>query len=159
MTNNNGHTKPTFETLADETLDRVRGIYAQRGTEYADTWKNPPLLAMKATANKLGISIPDEFYKALALAALADVKYVRLIGGYKEDSVDDGIAYNGAWAGEMRRLTTHMSDEKAMQEVNKFNAECSIDPQIREAMNGARARFNLAGHTQSPEKAPATPSV
>ncbi len=154
----NGHTKPTFETLADETLDRVRGIYAQRGTEYADTWKNPQMLKMKATASKLGINLPDECCKAMALAALADVKYSRFAGGYKEDNVDDGISYDAAWAAEMRRLDK-------MFEARKH-------PELNAGLNGngynrlaglygvEQARdMILAGHTQSPEPAPATPSV
>jgi hypothetical protein len=153
---NNGHTKPTFETLADETLERVRGIYAQRGTEYADTWKNPPLLAMKATASKLGIDIPDEFYKVLAMAALADVKYVRLMGGYKEDSVDDGIAYNAVWAAEMRRVLSGFQ-EKVAVDVGKITSTLHPTDYFINRMNGAKN--GLAGHTQSPELASATPSV
>ena len=153
----NGHTKPTFETLADETLDRVRGIYAQRGTEYADTWKNPPLLAMKATAAKLGIDIPDEFYKALALAALADVKYVRLIGGYKEDSVDDGIAYSGAWAGEMRRLDKLVKSRIEMDRRGVGHLAGAILGLPRDLQQNGQ--FTLAGQTRQPEPAPATPSV
>lgn len=95
---------PIFETFADKTLSRVRATYAQRGGEYGDSWRNCQWLAMKATCRELGISIPEAKLRALAVAALYDVKYQRLEGGYKDDSVIDAIAYGSLWAEEMARL-------------------------------------------------------
>lgn len=95
--------KPVFETFANATIDRVKGTYEQRGTEYGDTWGNSQWLALKATCRKLGLQIPESKLRAVAAAVLFDVKYQRLEGGYKDDSVIDGMAYAGLWAEEMRR--------------------------------------------------------
>jgi hypothetical protein len=100
----NTKTAPIFETFADRTLGRVRGTYAQRGTEYGDSWRNCQWLAMKATCRALGLSIPEDSLRALAVASLYDVKYQRLEGGYKDDSVIDAMAYGGLWAEEMKQI-------------------------------------------------------
>src|SRR3954465_11805469 len=98
-------TKPLFEALADPSLDKVRATYAQRGGEYADTLGNLNTLAMQATMKVLGIPAPSkDGLLALMLAAMVDVKYTRMLGGYKEDSVIDGIAYSAAWRTQMERL-------------------------------------------------------
>lgn len=98
-------TKPLFEERADRTLDKVRAVYAQRGNEYADTWRTCRFLAMKATAKKLGLAIPDDQMRVLATAAFYDMKYERLSGGYKDDSVIDAIAYGSFWVDEMDEMT------------------------------------------------------
>ena len=41
--------------------------------------------------------------RLLAAAALSDVKYQRMEGGYKEDTVIDRIAYDANFAAEMER--------------------------------------------------------
>lgn len=102
----NMNNRPIFETFADTTLNRVRGTYTQRGTEYGDTWAHCQWLALKATARELGVEIPDSKLRAIAAAVLVDVKYQRLEGGFKDDSVIDGIAYNSLWAEEMQRQAT-----------------------------------------------------
>ena len=94
---------PIFETYTDETLARVRETYAQRGTEYGDSWNTCQWLTVKAVAKKLGVHIPEEFIRAVAVASLVDVKYNRLEGGYKDDTIIDSIAYKGLLAEEMRR--------------------------------------------------------
>jgi hypothetical protein len=96
--------EPMFEKRANATLARVTATFGQRGTEYGDTWANCQWLAMKATAQELGITVPPEFLRALAVAALVDLKYQRLEGGYKDDSVVDAGAYGAFWAEEMRVL-------------------------------------------------------
>lgn len=100
-------TKPIFETFADATLNRVRGTYATRGTEYGDTWRNAQWLALKATRDQLGLNIPDSALRAVAAAVLVDVKYQRLEGGFKDDSIVDGIAYSALWAEEMQQQEMH----------------------------------------------------
>lgn len=95
---------PIFETYTDATLDRVRETYAQRGTEYGDSWKHCQWLTMKAVCRKLGFLIPEDMLRAVAVAALCDVKHNRLEGGYKDDTIIDSIAYHGLLAEEMRRL-------------------------------------------------------
>jgi hypothetical protein len=93
---------PLFDTNAAATLDRVKSIFTQRGTEYSDTWRTCQFLAMKAVAAELGAVIPEDAFRAIACAAFCDMKYQRLSGGYKEDSVDDGIAYNAMLVQEIR---------------------------------------------------------
>lgn len=107
--------RPIFETFADTTLNRVRGTYAQRGTEYGDTWAHCQWLALKATARELGVEIPDSKLRAIAAAVLVDVKYQRLEGGFKDDSVIDGIAYNSLWAEEMQRQAQPQSENTVGQ--------------------------------------------
>lgn len=113
--------KPLFEERADRTLDKVRAVYAQRGGEYADTWRTCRFLAMKATAKKLGLVIPDEYCRALATAAFYDMKYERLSGGYKDDSVIDAIAYGSFWIDEM-------VDLDGVQQKKEGSPEYYIDP-------------------------------
>lgn len=88
---------PLFEHHADATLERVRATYAQRGKEYADTWRDAQFLAMQATAKQLGLKLDTDQCRKLAAAAFVDMKYSRLSGGYKDDSVVDGIAYQALW--------------------------------------------------------------
>lgn len=125
----NQMTKPLFEERADRTLDKVRAVYAQRGGEYADTWRTCRFLAMKATAKKLGLVIPDEYCRALAAAAFYDMKYERLSGGYKDDSVIDAIAYGSFWIDEMVDLDKNpkVSELKSMQE----NLFAGFKPRIK----------------------------
>lgn len=97
-------TKPTFESHMEATLKRATGICTQRGTEYKDSWANPSTKMMDAVASKLGFIIPQQYKRALMLAVLVDVKYNRLDGGYKDDSVIDSINYNAVLAEEMEQL-------------------------------------------------------
>ena len=99
-------TKPLFEERADRTLDKVRAVYAQRGGEYADTWRTCRFLAMKAVSMKLNLEIRDEYLRALATAAFVDMKYERLSGGFKDDSIIDGIAYGAFLVDEMTSIET-----------------------------------------------------
>lgn len=97
-------TTPTFTRLADVTLDRCKATYQERGQQYADTWAKPPLLALRAVLRELGYGYNEKHLKAIVLAALVDVKYVRLMGGYKDDSIIDGINYAAVLAQEMREI-------------------------------------------------------
>jgi len=106
-------TKPLFEERADRTLDKVRAVYAQRGGEYADTWRTCRFLAMKAVSMKLNLEIRDEYLRALATAAFVDMKYERLGGGFKDDSIIDGIAYGAFLVDEM--------DEACRKDVPETN--------------------------------------
>ena len=96
--------KPKFETNADATLDRVRATYSQRGGEYADTWGTCRFPVMTSVAKELGISISPQHFRALASAALCDMKNERMTGGWKEDNMIDGIAYDAFLVEEMRLL-------------------------------------------------------
>lgn len=97
-------TKPLFEERADRTLDKVRAVYAQRGGEYADTWRTCRFLAFKSVAKRLGLAIPDEYCRILTSAGFYDMKYERLGGGYKDDSIIDALAYGAYMADEMDEI-------------------------------------------------------
>jgi hypothetical protein len=114
--------KPLFEHHADKTLDRVRETYACRGTQYGNTWKNMQWLALKATLRKFDIVAPDDKLRAIGAAALCDVKYQRLEGGYKDDTVVDGIAYNALWAEEMAILGGHNGGEPGPRQQSQESA-------------------------------------
>ena len=91
-----------FESNATATISCVVSTFQRRGNEYGDTWKDCQWLALKAAFGALGLKAPStELCRKLAAAALVDVKYQRLQGGYKRDTVIDGIAYAANWAEEM----------------------------------------------------------
>lgn len=96
--------KPLFEERADVSISRAQAVYKQRGGEYADTWRSCRFLKMKAVSKALGIEIKPEHFRALATAAFCDMKYERNAGGYKDDSIIDGINYDAFLAEEMREL-------------------------------------------------------
>jgi hypothetical protein len=105
MTDKTSPPQPIFETHALATLDRAKSIFAGRGTEYGDTWRECRFLKMAAVARELGLAIPAHYLRALATAAFADMKYWRFLGGFKDDSLVDGINYDAFLAEEMRRVT------------------------------------------------------
>ncbi len=92
---------PLFDSNAKATLGRVSEIFQQRGGEYGDTWRDCQWLAIKAVSRKLGLNLTHDQCRKIAAAALFDVKYQRLQGGYKDDSIIDGIAYGANLAAEM----------------------------------------------------------
>ncbi len=92
---------PLFDSNAKATLGRVSEIFQQRGGDYGDTWRDCQWLAIKAVSRKLGLNLTHDQCRKIAAAALFDVKYQRLQGGYKDDSIIDGIAYGANLAAEM----------------------------------------------------------
>ena len=131
--------KPLFEERALATAERAQAIYAGRGTQYGDTWRECQFLKMKACARELGVEIPDKFMRALATAAFCDMKYWRLLGGYHDDSIIDGINYDSFLAEEMRVLVAarnRIASEKLTADI-----ECILSavpkcdsPSITDAM-------------------------
>jgi len=111
-----------FEAHNAATLNRVQGVYKQRGAEYADTWRHAQFLKFKAVARELGAVIPDDAVRALVCAGFCDMKYQRMEGGYKEDSIDDGIAYDAFLAQEIREVKEnrklYRESESASEIVN-----------------------------------------
>jgi hypothetical protein len=101
--------EPLFSHHADATLMRVRATYSERGQQYGDTWRSCQWLKMKAVSRALGITIPDHACCAIALGVLGDVKYQRNMGGYKDDSTIDEIAYNAVLAEEVTIALQHQS--------------------------------------------------
>lgn len=91
--------KATFERTADQTLDDVRAVYAQRGAEYADSWALDRMVSTltEATLARFGVKLETEQVRLVLLAALVDIKDSRLGGPWKKDSIVDGIAYRAAY--------------------------------------------------------------
>ena len=89
-----------FDRNARKTLAQVDAIFMQRGQEYSDTWEDAQWLALIAVARRMGIKLSKDQARRLGAAALFDVKYARLSGGYKEDTVIDAIAYAANFAAE-----------------------------------------------------------
>jgi len=102
-------TQPLFGAFAGETLERCISVFRERGTQYADTMRICQFLLMKAVARELKIDIPQEYFRVLCIAGFADMKYGRLLGGYKQDTVEDSINYHGFVAEEMRRIKLELS--------------------------------------------------
>lgn len=96
--------QPLFNAQTLTTIERARAIFEGRGTEYGDTWRDCNFIQMKAVAAALGCNIDPEHFRALATAAFVDMKYWRSLGGYKDDSLIDGINYSAFLAEEMRKL-------------------------------------------------------
>ena len=92
---------PLFDTNASATIARVSATFNQRGGEYGDTWRAAQWLNMKAVAKLAGIALDTETARVLAAAALSDVKYQRMQGGYKDDTIVDRIAYDANLAQEI----------------------------------------------------------
>lgn len=77
-------------------------VMGSRGMEYGDTWENNRWLAVIAVARQFDIHLSISAARAIGAAAMVDVKYSRLEGGYKDDSLVDGINYAANLVGEMR---------------------------------------------------------
>ena len=94
-------TTPLFDTNAKKTLETVSATFNQRGGEYGDTWRNCQWLNVIAAAKLAGIALDVPTARLIAAAALSDVKYQRMEGGYKADTVIDRIAYDANLAAEV----------------------------------------------------------
>jgi hypothetical protein len=96
--------KPLFAHHADATLERVQATYQERGDQYGDTLKDCQWLKLRAVGRRFGVEIPPDLALALGVAAWCDVKYQRNQGGYKDDSIIDGIAYDAVLAGVVAEM-------------------------------------------------------
>lgn len=95
----------TFEVLAESTIARCQAIYRTRGEQYADTLKECQWATLSAVMRKMGIGAQgQQCLRAIAMAALVDVKYIRQLGGYSDDSLVDGINYAAVLAEDMRQI-------------------------------------------------------
>lgn len=77
---------------------------------------------MIAVARELGIEIEPKHFRPLATAALVDMKYWRMMGGYKEDSIIDGINYAAFLAEDMSRLKPYQKEavEKVLKDYESW---------------------------------------
>ena len=89
-------TEALFTSACRERLNHAIKLVEERGSQYGDTLKDCQWLVMRSVfdliAEEEGL-LDKELARALAIAALVDIKYQRFQGGYKEDNVDDGINY------------------------------------------------------------------
>jgi hypothetical protein len=115
-------------------FQRTTDIFNQRGTEYGDTWKHCTWLKFRAVAKELGCVIPDDACRALVAAGLADLKYFRFGGGYKEDNFDDGINYDGFTVEEVRhvKVERQLDYRKAESAAQFVPSGCSGSPKTLE---------------------------
>jgi hypothetical protein len=90
-----------FERNAEASLSKVHAIFTERGGQYADTWEQAHWVKTIAVAQSMGISMTNSEARKIVAAALCDVKYWRNLGGYKEDNLLDGIAYDANLMAEM----------------------------------------------------------
>ena len=98
-------TLPRFSRSADAGIDAIRETYAQRGGEYGDTMEVNEFLTLRAVAKRfLGLNISKRAARILALSGMVDIKHARMLGGYKEDNLIDGGAYNAVLLGELREF-------------------------------------------------------
>lgn len=116
-------TTPRFEANAMATLDRVQKTFTQRGAEYGDTWRNCKFITFKSVAKDLGVEVPDEFCRALVTAGFIDMKYQRPEGGYKDDSIIDGIAYMAYLAQEMLELKAALASKAEYCDRNRITPD------------------------------------
>ena len=117
---------PLFESHSLSTFGRAKATFVGRGDEYGDTWRLCQFIKMKAVARELKLNIPDSCFRALATAAFADMKYWRLLGSYKEDSLIDGINYDAFLAEEMRQLLWPQSPAEPVKDtVNDVIIPCT----------------------------------
>lgn len=94
-----------FTEKASASLVRAAGVFEERGEQYSDTWKDCQWLALRATLKQIFThTIEPEQMRQLAAAVFVDMKYARLAGGYKDDTVIDGINYMALWAEVMRDI-------------------------------------------------------
>lgn len=91
-----------FQNNALTSLQRCQAIFTERGDEYGDSWRHCRFSTMRSVCEKFGIIVPDGMFRMVALAAMIDQKYSRQEGGYKDDSMLDGINYQLALAEEVR---------------------------------------------------------
>lgn len=113
-----------FQSQALTSLKRCEAIFMERGGEYADSWRNCRFSMMRSLVARFGLNVPEECLRMLALAGMVDQKISRQEGGYKHDSMDDGINYQLALAEEVRQV------EKI------FNNRAKLDRAIEQAVNG-----------------------
>lgn len=147
------NTAPMFESYADATLARTRGTYAQRGTEYGDSWRNAQWLTLKAVCKSLGVKITDEHLIAIVVAGLCDVKYNRLEGGYKDDTIVDDIAYHAFLAEIMEQLKSKSSAQMTLVGIQQ-NLPTDFEEwssRNRQMINGGAALATNGAAKATPE--------
>ena len=98
-------TMPLFEQLVEQGHARALAVCTQRGAQYGDSWRACPWLVLRAVLRCLGYAegLSPNQLRIIALAALCDVKYARLAGGWKADTAVDLGNYLAALEAAMRQ--------------------------------------------------------
>lgn len=95
--------KAWFNSVCELVDQEQNAIMQERGGQYGDSWGECQWLALRATMRKVSGPIDSpEICRAMALAALVDIKYQRLMGGYKEDTPQDLCNYLKGYVVAMR---------------------------------------------------------
>lgn len=98
--------KALFDEFCCRRLQKTLAVCEERGNQYGDTWRECQFLILKSVFEKIFPNIEPAIsqaeMRALACAALVDIKYIRFLGGYKEDNLDDGINYMAVLAEIMK---------------------------------------------------------
>jgi len=119
---------PVFEESAAATARKCSDIYTQRGGEYKDTWalEHQTHTFLDAVLDEAGsdyfpVKLPDDLKRLMKLADLIDVKEDRMLGGYKEDTLVDGVNYRLVFADLMDqfRRTPKMTTIRPQLEGDK----------------------------------------
>lgn len=121
--------KPTFERLADSTIQEVTATYAQRGAQYGDSWAGSQWNTVGALCNQFQVQIPGHLLRAFALAFLVDVKYNRHKGGFKRDTLIDSIAYQAALAQEVEDLLagSACNAKEDIEKTERLIQRCQVE--------------------------------
>ena len=105
-----------FNKLATAGRDAAAAICEQRGAEYRDSWGECQWLTLRAVLEEATARVftresgfvvrllPLDACRALALAAMVDIKIARFGGGYKADTCDDLVNYIAALRSQMDAL-------------------------------------------------------
>jgi hypothetical protein len=102
--------KHAFNAALDTTFERCGGVSNQRAGEYRDSWLPENMITTfldHTLVAILGTDIAGRITRTekrlLNAATMVDLKDSRMIGPWKQDTVDDGINYRGAYAEWMER--------------------------------------------------------
>ena len=111
-----------FVRNTKKTVKEVLAVITERAKQYGDSWSEVEYLTFKAIIKKITNNqvIPsNDECRAMAAAIMCDIKYHRLKGGYKKDTIIDLISYESFLASQMETLKeegTSNGNEKANTE-------------------------------------------
>lgn len=98
-----------FDELVAEGLEAAEKVCGQRGAEYGDSYAHNRCVTLNAVKQARKSAIADQTSQqwdlAEELAAMVDIKFCRLEGGYKDDTLLDLINYVAALKAHMLRLS------------------------------------------------------
>ncbi len=111
-----------FEEAALPRLESAISVMKERGSQYADTLRICPFTWSINVAKELGVTLLPEVARAIAMAAMVDLKYSRMAGGYKLDNIEDAINY-AATIPHMIELAKEAINQPFLGEVSGFTQQ------------------------------------